>query len=797
MSSLDRFREAFSRLESDYLALQSENAYLRQQLQRLGNAPSSSSSSSSSTTTVIASSANSGVGTGGAASASASVVEAGAATTAGTRILRSLQHKFVNAASTHRRSKPAEQWRPISAYAGHTDGIWDISFCPSPYLSSASGSGSGGGLVFATASADRTVRIWSYANTALLSSISLQSTARSVAFYPSAALALPLMAVGCGNGAVSLVRLGAGAGVGTATASAQVCDDFPRYFYAAHLKRSYPTLLPKPGKPASAHSQQALKNPKDKDKDKDKERGKGREKDRERERERDRDRDRDRDKERRDRDADNDIKSETSFTFGPASYREQIRLSHGNGLGGGLGGAGMVSRSVSVLELDTDDAGGTDSDDYEDDDEYDMDEEDMEDLEDDAALALAVDADGEDDGESSSDSGNEPADPSASSFPSSAAAHSVSGTGSATATGLPLSVSTPIVFPFTTGAAAAGMASATGSLCMQGGHPTLSGLQRWINDCVPAQPHMYTFSLPPASANRRAVTGVCWHAAAGFEGVLAVSTMSGGLGTGVYGLREGSDVPVLLSSHSASTLGADCFDIACHATQPLIAPASSDGRLLIFDIRSASEKAVSASYAHAEEVNSVAFFPRVESLVATASEDQSVKLWDMRSTRAPLCAFHFSSAANRIGVAANGMIAVPTDRKRTTILAPSAYAAQQCELGAAQHKDGSSVSVNASGSGSGTGGGGGGGIGGNNSSREAAGRNGNGGRMVAHLEHREYGHAAPVMVAKWTPDGSAVVSAAFDGSCIAWANDSLGSSKTAKQTSVIHTTDDDSDVHAD
>ncbi|ORX89300.1 WD40 repeat-like protein [Basidiobolus meristosporus CBS 931.73] len=82
-------------------------------------------------------------------------------------------------------------------------------------------------------------------------------------------------------------------------------------------------------------------------------------------------------------------------------------------------------------------------------------------------------------------------------------------------------------------------------------------------------------------------------------------------------------------------------DIAWHSQHDgTFASVGDDGRLLIWDIRSTSDKPAQDVKAHKAEVYSVAFNPASEFVLATGSGDKTVALWDMRNLKQHLHVCH-------------------------------------------------------------------------------------------------------------------------------------------------------------
>jgi WD40 repeat protein len=251
-------------------------------------------------------------------------------------------------------------------------------------------------------------------------------------------------------------------------------------------------------------------------------------------------------------------------------------------------------------------------------------------------------------------------------------------------------------------------------------------VQRWINDT----PSFFQAPLPSATASSSFSSNTSTAPSAGLTvdahrksaSCVRWSPVSNGLflssgrdgSVAIWMLREGSDLPQQLAREEMGNGQIAFLHVEHHATQPLFSPAAADGKFRLYDLR--KRGAATTVYGHAEATNCVMFFPNADHAVATASDDQSVKLWDIRALKQPLCAYHFSSALNRFDVSPSGHLAVATDRRRCTIVSPQ-------------------------------------------------------GTVIAHLEDEQRGHVMPVMASRWTPDGSAVITAGFDGMCLHWSLD--------------------------
>jgi len=83
------------------------------------------------------------------------------------------------------------------------------------------------------------------------------------------------------------------------------------------------------------------------------------------------------------------------------------------------------------------------------------------------------------------------------------------------------------------------------------------------------------------------------------------------------------------------------LDVAWHLHhESYFGSVSDDGKLMIWDIRETLNDPANTVKAHSTSVNSVAFNPFSEWVLATGSADRTVGLWDLRRLRSPLHSFN-------------------------------------------------------------------------------------------------------------------------------------------------------------
>ncbi|XP_034940901.1 WD repeat-containing protein 37 isoform X2 [Chelonus insularis] len=101
--------------------------------------------------------------------------------------------------------------------------------------------------------------------------------------------------------------------------------------------------------------------------------------------------------------------------------------------------------------------------------------------------------------------------------------------------------------------------------------------------------------------------------------------------------------------------------VSTHHAQRLCVTSSRDGTFRLWDFREPIHS-VSVFQGHTEAVTS-AVFTREDKIVS-GSDDRSVKVWELRNIRSPLATIRGDSAANRLAVSNNGIVAIPHDNRQ-------------------------------------------------------------------------------------------------------------------------------------
>ncbi|CAG5107715.1 Similar to wdr37: WD repeat-containing protein 37 (Xenopus laevis) [Cotesia congregata] len=101
--------------------------------------------------------------------------------------------------------------------------------------------------------------------------------------------------------------------------------------------------------------------------------------------------------------------------------------------------------------------------------------------------------------------------------------------------------------------------------------------------------------------------------------------------------------------------------VSTHHAQRLCVTASRDSTFRLWDFREPIHS-VSVFQGHTEAVTS-AVFTREDKIVS-GSDDRSVKVWELRNIRSPLATIRGDSAANRLAVSSNGVVAIPHDNRQ-------------------------------------------------------------------------------------------------------------------------------------
>jgi len=76
------------------------------------------------------------------------------------------------------------------------------------------------------------------------------------------------------------------------------------------------------------------------------------------------------------------------------------------------------------------------------------------------------------------------------------------------------------------------------------------------------------------------------------------------------------------------------LEVSLFASEKIFASCSDDGIFSLWDIKSANSRIMTVS-AHAAEIFSCDFHKYNEQII-TASQDNSVKVWDLRNTKEPM-----------------------------------------------------------------------------------------------------------------------------------------------------------------
>ncbi|XP_043273698.1 WD repeat-containing protein 37 [Venturia canescens] len=102
--------------------------------------------------------------------------------------------------------------------------------------------------------------------------------------------------------------------------------------------------------------------------------------------------------------------------------------------------------------------------------------------------------------------------------------------------------------------------------------------------------------------------------------------------------------------------------VSTHHAQRLCVTSSRDSTFRLWDFREPIHHSVSVFQGHTEAVTS-AVFTREDKIVS-ASDDRSVKVWELRNIRSPLATIRGDSAANRLAVSSSGVVAIPHDNRQ-------------------------------------------------------------------------------------------------------------------------------------
>jgi len=104
--------------------------------------------------------------------------------------------------------------------------------------------------------------------------------------------------------------------------------------------------------------------------------------------------------------------------------------------------------------------------------------------------------------------------------------------------------------------------------------------------------------------------------------------------------------------------------VSAHDSEKLIVTSSQDATFRVCDLRVPSIHTVTVGQGHSRSVTS-AVFANNEKII-TSSEDRTVKVWELRSMRAPTCVMTFDSGVNRISTHRN-MVALPFDNRNVRV----------------------------------------------------------------------------------------------------------------------------------
>ncbi|XP_014204165.1 WD repeat-containing protein 37 [Copidosoma floridanum] len=102
-------------------------------------------------------------------------------------------------------------------------------------------------------------------------------------------------------------------------------------------------------------------------------------------------------------------------------------------------------------------------------------------------------------------------------------------------------------------------------------------------------------------------------------------------------------------------------NVSTHYAQRLCVTSSRDSTFRLWDFREPIHS-VSVFQGHTETVTS-AVFTREDKIVS-ASDDRSVKVWELRNIRSPLATIRADSSANKLAVSSTGMVAIPHDNRQ-------------------------------------------------------------------------------------------------------------------------------------
>ncbi|XP_078488620.1 WD repeat-containing protein 37 [Ciona intestinalis] len=102
--------------------------------------------------------------------------------------------------------------------------------------------------------------------------------------------------------------------------------------------------------------------------------------------------------------------------------------------------------------------------------------------------------------------------------------------------------------------------------------------------------------------------------------------------------------------------------VSAHSKQKLIVTSSKDATFRVCDFRVPTVHTVIVGQGHTQSISS-AVFTNDEKIVSS-SDDRCVKVWDLKSMRAPIASMRFDSPVNRISVSRRGVIVIPHDNRQ-------------------------------------------------------------------------------------------------------------------------------------
>ncbi|CAI8039990.1 WD repeat-containing protein 37 [Geodia barretti] len=115
--------------------------------------------------------------------------------------------------------------------------------------------------------------------------------------------------------------------------------------------------------------------------------------------------------------------------------------------------------------------------------------------------------------------------------------------------------------------------------------------------------------------------------------------------------------------HSLEGHDQELTHVSAHPTQQLLVTSSVDTTFRLCDFRAPPIHSVNVFQGHSKAVNSCAFSLRDN--IVSASDDHSLKIWDLRNMRSPLDSVRLDCGINRISVSHGNrpILAVPLDNR--------------------------------------------------------------------------------------------------------------------------------------